>query len=506
MADFGVTSTGFIAKPLSTIQTEIDALLKSTFGDQINTTDQSILGQLKGLFSERESTIWELMEDIYDSQYRSSASDSSLDLVNAIIGVPRLGALVSRVNGQALFGTATTLIPTGTLFSVDGSPSIIFRTISDVTLIAGTDEIQDIDFDDVSTGGAFQITYKTETTASIAWDDNAVAVQTALNNLTGLSGVTVTGDFTAGFTITFAGNDGKQPQSALGITNNSLLAGVTPVVITVTETTAGVYQGTVDCLSETSGAVEVNANTLTAIDTPVNGLTRVFNPDAAITGRAIEEDPDYKIRSEDEIQISRAGTSGAIAATILDLNEDTTKATILSVVVFENDTNVTDVSGRPAKSFEAVVYQDGNSTERDQEIADNILLAKPAGIESFGDVSKSSTDSQGFTKTVKFSRADEIDIYLELDLTVTSSYPTGGDTQVAALMKSFGDDLGVGQDVIVYPALVAELNTIAGITDVVVRIGTAPSPTLDNNISIDDGSGGNVEISVWDLSRITVAS
>ena len=505
MTDYGITSEGFVGKPLSVIDAEIDALLKSTFGNQINTTPQSVFGQLKGLYAERESLIWELIEDTYDSQYRSSASGTSLDLVNSLIAVDRLGALDSRVNGQVLLGSIGTLIPTGTLFSVSGNSSIVFRTISDVTLIAGTDEVQDITFDAPPTSGSFKITYKLETSAAISFAQAAVDVQTALNALDGLAGITVAGSYAAGFTVTFAGTDGKQIQPILGITDNTLLDTAAPVIIVVTETTPGVDQGTVDCISETSGAVSVNINTLTVIDTPISGLTSTHNLTAAIVGRDIETDTEYRIRSENELQISRAGTAAAISAAILDLNDDTTAIAILSAVVFENDTGAV-VAGRPAKSFEAVVYQDGGGITRDQDIADAIMSAKPAGIESHGDISKSVVDSQGFTKTMEFSRPDEITIYLILDLTVTAAYPTDGDTQVQTIMKAFGDDLGTGQDVIVYPALVAELNVVAGITDVVVKIGIAPAPTLANNIPIDDGTGGDIEISVWETVNITVNS
>lgn len=507
MTDYGITAEGYVIKPLPIIESEIEASMKAIFGDQINTTPQSIFGQLKGIYSEREFKLWELNEDIYNAGYRPTATGASLDNVNSLVNADRLEALKSQITGQALFGILGTLISTGTIFSVDGSPSIKFTSLLDVTLIAGTDEVQTLTFSSgTPTGGSFQLTFGVETSAVIQWDDGATEIQTALNNLTTLSGVTVTGSYAAGFVVTFAGVDGKQPQTDLSETNNSLVDGVTPITITVTETILGVYQGTVNCEATDDGIISANAKTLTVIDTPVNGLDSTFNPLATNVGRSLEEDPAYRLRGSQETQISRAGTAGAIEAAILDLNEDTTLAEILSAVVFENDTNTVDAAGRPAKSFEANVYQDGNSTERDQEIAQAVFDAKPGGIESFGSISKTVTDSQGFNKTVYFSRADEIDIYLELDLTVTSDYPTDGDTQVKALMKAFGDALGVGQDVVVYPALVGELNAIAGITDVVIRIGIAPGPTLDDNIVIDDGTLGSVEISVWDLTRITVTS
>ena len=55
--------------------------------------------------------------------------------------------------------------------------------------------------------------------------------------------------------------------------------------------------------------------------------------------------------------------------------------------------------------------------------------------------------------------------------------------------------------------MIAQVNEIPGITDVVVRVGTAVSPTLDDNIVIDDGvtPGVQVELSRWDTGRITIA-
>ena len=177
------------------------------------------------------------------------------------------------------------------------------------------------------------------------------------------------------------------------------------------------------------------------------------------------------------------------------------------VTVFENITLVTDSRGLPGKSFESIVYQAGGVTDRDQEIAQAIFDSKPAGIEPHGDVNKTVTDSQGFDHTIKFSRPTEVDIYLELDLTVTSEYPADGDTQVEDTMVEWGNALGAGQDVIVFGtnALVAQLNSIPGIEDVVVRVKDGAGPTTDDNVFIDDGSVATVEISRWDTSRITVA-
>lgn len=502
---FGLTDTGLIIKRLADIDAEIDEALKSTFGPAINTLPQSIFGQLKAIFAEREALIWELVEAIYNSQYPDSAEGTSFDNVAAITALTRLPALKSSIVGQALFGTISTSIPVGTVFSVSGDSSARFVTTSTVILGAGTDEVQTITFSGTPTSGAFKLQFDGETTASINWDDAAGDIQTALNALAGLSAVTASGSFAAGFVVTFAGVDGKQPQVSMASTDNTLDDGGA-VTITITETTPGIFQATVDCEAETTGPIVANAETLTVIETPVSGLDSTFNPEDEVTGRDIESDAEFRIRRNNRLQISLAGPLEAIRKRILELNEVEGSIQLEDVTIFENIDLTTDSRGIPGKAFEAVIYQAGGVTTRDQGIAQAIFDSKPAGIKPHGDVSKTVTDSQGFDHTIQFSRPTEVDIWLELDLTVDALYPSDGDTQVEGIMTDWGNALGAGVDVVVYPSLIAQLDSIPGITDVVVRIGTAVSPTLDNNIDIDDGSVTQVEISRWDTSRITVTS
>ena len=505
---YGITLTGFKRKTLATIKSELEADYRAAFGNQINVSPESVIGQEIAIAAERESEIWQLFEDAYNSQYRPTASGVSLENVGNLTTIQRLGAQASRIIEFALFGTLSTLIPAGTQFSVLGDSAKQFQSDSDVTLIAGTDEIQTITFSTTPTAGSFKLVHDGNETSLINWDDSNTEVQDALNALSSLSAVTVTGSFAAGFVVTFAGADGKQEQLLLTIADNTLTNGgaVTP---SVTETTPGVYQGQVNCTALSTGPTEVAEKTLTVIDTPVAGLDSVFNPDIAVIGRNIETDPEYRIRQDNTLQISDAGPLEAIRTAILDLNDDATKTAIQSALVFENISNLDpDSRGIPRNAIEALVYLTGGLTDRDQEIAQAIFDSKAGGIEPHGDISKVVTDSQGFDHTVKFSRPSIVDIYLILDLTVTSDYPSDGDTQVKNLMVVWGNGLGVGQDVIVFPSLVAQLDTIPGITDVVVKIGIAPAPTLDNNIVIDDGEtpGVTVELSNWETSNITVNS
>lgn len=106
-------------------------------------------------------------------------------------------------------------------------------------------EAQTVTITGVPTGGTFTLTYKSDTTAAIAFNATASAVQTALEGLASLTpgDVTVTGGPGPGtpYVVTFGGDQtGDVPQmSATG----SFTGGTSPAVA-VTTTTAGGTEGT----------------------------------------------------------------------------------------------------------------------------------------------------------------------------------------------------------------------------------------------------------------------
>ena len=501
---YGLTDTGFTIKRLSDIKEEMEQALRTGLGNNINLLSESVLGQIVGIASEREASVWELNEDIYYSQYPDSASGVSLDRVCALSAIIRLQARKSLIYGQYLFGTVGTVVPAGSQIAVLNSAASIFETLAAVTLVAGADAVQSLIYSNPPTAGTYKLQYGNNETVFINWNDNAVTIQAKLNAVLYLEEITVSG---AGpFSITFAGTAGKQPQQLLVVASNTLTYGGGAVTIAIAETTVGVSQGTASLSCLVTGPVVANARSLSVINTPVSGLTRTFNPADAVTGRNIESDPELRIRRQQIIQLSEAGPVEAILAALLKLNQDTTKTALENVIVFENIELTTDFRGMPGKSVQAIVYQAGGTTTRDQEIVDTLWASKAGGIETYGNVSMTAVDKMGFNHTIKFSRPVEVPIYLILDLTVNSLYPTDGDDQVKTLMAAWGNALGVGVSIIVYPTLIAQLTAIPGIIDVGVKIGKAPAPTLDNNIYIDDGTSGFVELSRWSTANITVNS
>lgn len=454
---FGLTSSGFIKKQLTDLQTELEAALRVSFGAGIKTTPDTQFGKLIGIISERYEEIWALALAIYDAQYPDSASGTSLARIGEITGIAPNAATKSTANVY-LAGTNATLVSKGSLIATQDAGDQ-FELDADVTL----------------SGSNFAV-------AGITRVGSTVSVNAVGHGR-------VVGDWA------FMNNADQ--------TEYNILHQVTVVVdvdnyeyqITTTPTTPAT--GTMDADPATAGtasavstgSIQALAGTLDQIVTPTPGWTRVDNFADATKGSAAETDAAFRTRRIAALLGSGSATLEAIRGAMLTITN------VTQAVVFENVSDLTDINGRPPHSVEALVV--GGI---DQSILDELFNKKSAGIETFGSTSGTVIDSQGNNHTISFSRPTSINIYLELDLTVDANYPADGDAQVQTRVLAYGDALQIGEDVIVNPVLISSFADVPGITDVVVRIGTAPSPTLDTNIAI-----AATEVADFDSARITIA-
>jgi uncharacterized phage protein gp47/JayE len=132
----GLTSSGFDRKRLVDIKSDIETALKASFGTNIDLTPQSGFGQFVGIFSESISDQWESQENVYNSQYPSTAQGSQLSNVVAYNGIERQEATNSTIESVTITGTVGTVIPIGSQASVT-STGKIFITDSEVTIGGG---------------------------------------------------------------------------------------------------------------------------------------------------------------------------------------------------------------------------------------------------------------------------------------------------------------------------------------------------------------------------------
>ena len=472
----GLDANGFSRPTLDELKTGIESDIRFGLGASVNLLAPSVLATITGIIANGYDLLWSGAEEAYNQAYPDSANGISLDNGLALSGLKRQSATPSRSIAQYFFGTVGKVVPALTQVSVAGNPQAIFKTDTDsLPLVAGNNEIQTITFSTVPASGSFQIQFRGQTTPTLAWNITATALQAALNALSNLvSGVTVTGNFSAGFVVTFGGPNGLQPQPSMVIVANTLLnSGSFAVNPTVTETTGGVAQATVNCTAIVSGPTQALAGTLSVMNNAVSGITGTINSNDAILGNLVESDPTAKIRRRQSLQIGGSATVEAIRSKLLNLTG------VTAAIVFENQTYTVDANGRPPKSYECVV-QGGSA----QDIANTIWTSKAAGMQAYGQTSANITDSMGFIKPMYYSVPTIVPVYITVSVTRNSLFPADGLAQVQAAFENYVNSLGIGMPVIVYPGLVASVSNIPGITNLTLAIGTAPSPVGTSNVAI----------------------
>lgn len=242
--------------------------------------------------------------------------------------------------------------------------------------------------------------------------------------------------------------------------------------------------------AETAGPVEAPTGTLTVIETPVSGWNSVTNLADAAIGTVDESNEDLRARREVELQFSGSSPLDAISADVAHVEG------VTAVRTFHNPTDSIDSDGLPKHSVEVVL-----SGGDDQDVADGIFAAVAGGIQTFGTTTMTVTDAAGIDHDVSFTRPDEVDIYLDLTLTVDDDdYPLDGDDLVKAAVVAWAQlNQGLGDDVVV-SRLYAPVFTVSGVLDLAdLDVGLTASPTLEANLSINPR-----QVAVFDTARITV--
>jgi hypothetical protein len=120
----------------------------------------------------------------------------------------------------------------------------------------GVNEIQRVDLKDPDLG-SFKLKFQDETTGSLAFNAGAAAIQTALNALSELSGVTVVDNGLGVYDVTFAGNDGSRAQPLLTVVESTLEDAGDLVAPTVTELTAGRAENGISVVEVKCGQIRV---------------------------------------------------------------------------------------------------------------------------------------------------------------------------------------------------------------------------------------------------------
>ena len=261
--------------------------------------------------------------------------------------------------------------------------------------------------------------------------------------------------------------------------------------------------------AEDTGPTQCLSGALSTIAEPVVGWLDVRSTADATLGSDEETSSEYRLRRVTELAQGGASTAVAVLADLSALTG------MISVTVLENDGDHIDSDGVPGHSIAPIVY-DGTEPPAAAVVTDAVIAAailgglesgKSAGIRSWGSTVADVEDSQGESHEIGFTRADILDLYVDVDLSTTGDYdedlyPAGAGLEAAvkAALASWGDsDLGLGSDVI-YLRLVAVVLGVDGVYDVTaLACGWAPAPAGVVNLAV-----GRFEIADLDSGNVTV--
>jgi uncharacterized phage protein gp47/JayE len=495
----GITNNGFIIKRLNEIKDEFKEDFKAIFPDTNIDDDTTIDGQINSLFADAFSDIWELAQDVYNSNDVDAAEQYNLDKLVNLVGVQREQESFGTTFLNFYTSSSPYTIPIGYKASLSSDTSIIFETYE--SAVSSVVDQTNVWYFETPDAGTFNITIDGATTAALPYNETQSNIKSALNGL-GFGTIVslLIGSWANGvWKIYF--NDGIKHD--VSITNNLTISGA-PTRPIVEDMRVNLWGGTyarvgANCL--TAGNIPANSLTINNLITVDANVTEVFNPDDATPGKDLETDAELRFRRNTFINQSPSNTEAAMKNAIFALNEtDTREGYQIKFVRIDSDT--TSHEYEPIVHYPLAPAPTTITSDKDQEIAEAIFSAAPIGIENVGDEVFTVVDQDGNSRTVKFSRPSAVDIYLDLTLTIDSSlFPSEGVQTITNNIISWGNDLGIGQDVVVFGtnSLISLFNNIDGITDVTVDIGTAPTPSGDANVTIGDTAFSN-----WESANISI--
>ncbi len=458
---YGLTPKGPNIKRLDTILEDLHSGLSERWGVNTRQNPESLLNHLLTNVADEIAELWEFGEDVYYSQYPSSAEGISLDNAAQYGGSTREAAAKSYYPIHCT-GKDGTKLAAGTMIASATNPPVNL-SITDTRELTRTSfnraciKIASLSAGDVYTvainGAVFSYSPK---------------VADALTVLKGIAKAITSWDFTATVDET---NEFLNIWAIDQASNNTLILSKNLTTETVTSI---VVFGTVD-----TGDILIPDGVITQIVKADAGLLAVENLCGYISGRSEESDIQFRQSYADKIFNRSSNMLESIRSAILN-----NVLGVRSVAPYENATHQwyvdgeyidpKDVTGtpkgyivRPPHSIEIVV-DGGNSQEIAQQIWDN----KAGGINTVGDTVVILPGEYDEEIPVRFNRPETIYTWFHLGIMLNKAEalpPNYVDLLRKVVLENM-DTLDAGTDVVPQQFMSQLYRACSGISYIDIRL------------------------------------
>ncbi len=443
-----VTNNGFNIRRLPEIRESTRSTLETGLGTPISSSPSTIIGVLLSIFGSEVYALEALNQAGFNNLDKDKAEGVFLDKLVAYIGLSRLPA--SPASGQLKVwrsgvGTISSSVlfedTNGVRYSAVNGVSHTLEACNEI-LVTPASTLDNTNYSVTLNG----ITYEYTTTTSPTKSEIVTDIGTQISTTT---------DFTAvveGDNLRVSASDSDQNDLSVSYSRMQLLEIATFNFVE----------------SVSVGELFVTENTITSVVTANPSLLRSNNPLPFVDGREAETDEELRARHEISTQVASVATVPAITATLNNIPN------VVGANVVENRQIVVDSEGRPPKSYECIV-EGGNPNE----IAQSIWETKPAGVELYGNIETIVVDFSGTQQVVKWSRPDPVYVHVRITYSKYSEedFPVNGEIEIAQSALEYGQTLDLGNDVIPTRFIGGIYNSVSGISDLSIEVGTSASPS-----------------------------
>lgn len=456
MGEFGLTPSGPNIKRLDQIVDSLHTKLSRKWGVNTRQNPESLLNHLLVNFADEAAELWEFGEDIYYSEYPSSAEGVSLDNASQYGGTTREGAAKSYYPIHCT-GKDGTLLAAGTMIASTTNPATNLTLTEDkeITRTAFNEAV--IKVAALGTGDVYTVAINGAVFSYAPESANALEI------LKGIAKAITS----QAISVNVNDDDELLEIRAIDQTSTNTLI-LSPNLTTETVTSILTF-GTVD-----TGDILLPEGVITNIVKADAGLLAVANRCGYIAGRDQETDAELRKSYADKIFNRSSRMLESIRSAILDNCQGVT-----SVAPYENDSNEVNDMGRWPHSVEVVV--DGGDAN---EIARQILNTKAGGINTFGSVEVSVPGEYGEEITVRFNRPTYLKVWMRVGVTMSrsSTLPSNYADLIKAAILDRMDTLDTGSDVVPQKLFLGALySTVTGMdyADITMAVGESKPATLD---------------------------